>query len=318
MIDDAQSARQFQPARPNKKLTPVDAKDCPAQIVITVSPDKRPGRYRAYVEAEQEPLCVSRQPFLDGARKLLAKGHHPLAMLVMRWAGATDWALRGPLAAAAKLTVDEHNGTYAKWKPLSRSAVPPKIAKTANQVPKAGPPTKLGLGEIAEKGRRGSSRQDGQLSTALMQPQPNSHFASNGGTIMKSTLVQEVSAEYLRSGQPRLVCRVEPQGGGCFEINPYIRQGEYGWEEVIREGYDPDLSPLGCPVYWRVVNRGDEQFYCSTFVATRDQVIKIWGPTGLAHCDPYTGLAFARIETKSRKRDCHDGTEKAVSTESMA
>ena len=57
-------------------------------IVITVTPDKRPGRYRVYVESEQELLCVSRQPFLDGARKLLARGHDRRTMLVMRWAGA--------------------------------------------------------------------------------------------------------------------------------------------------------------------------------------------------------------------------------------
>jgi hypothetical protein len=103
-------------------------------LVITVAPDKRPGRYRAYVGTEQEPLCVSRQPFLDGARKLLARGHDRRTILVMRWAGAKECALRGPLEAAAKLTVDEHNGTFAKWKPLSRSAVRPRIAKSADQV----------------------------------------------------------------------------------------------------------------------------------------------------------------------------------------
>ena len=27
-------------------------------------------------------------------------------------------------------------------------------------------------------------------------------------------------------------------------------------EAIISEGYDPDHSPLGCPVYWRIVNRG--------------------------------------------------------------
>jgi len=133
MIDDTQSAEQFLPARPDKKPAPVDATDCPAQIAITVNPDKH-GRYRAYVEAEQEPLCVSRQPFLDGARKLLGRGHDRRTILVMRWAGAKEWALRGPLEAAAKLTVDEHNGTFAKWKPLSRSAVRPRIAKSADQV----------------------------------------------------------------------------------------------------------------------------------------------------------------------------------------
>jgi hypothetical protein len=154
MSDDAQGAKKFLPARSDNKPAPVDATDCPTQIVITVTPDKRHGRYRAYVEAEQEPLCVSRQPFLDGARKLLARGHDRRTVLVMRWAGAKEWALRGPLGAAAKLTVDEHNGTFAKWKPLSRSAVPPKIAKSADQVPEIRPAEKTAPGSTAEKGRR--------------------------------------------------------------------------------------------------------------------------------------------------------------------
>jgi hypothetical protein len=103
-------------------------------IVITVTPDKRPGRYRAHVGAEQEPLWVSRQPFVDGARKLIARGHDPQTILVMRWAGTKDWALRGPIGVAAKLTVDDHNGAFAQWKPYSRSAVPPRNTKPANQV----------------------------------------------------------------------------------------------------------------------------------------------------------------------------------------
>jgi hypothetical protein len=126
----------------------------PNRIVITVTPDTTPGRYRSYVEAEQEPLCVSRQPFLDGARKLLARGHDPQTMLIMRWAGAKDWALRGPLGVAAKLTVDEHNGTFAEWKPYSRSAVPPKIAKSVNRVPEGRAAEKAILESTAEKGRR--------------------------------------------------------------------------------------------------------------------------------------------------------------------
>jgi hypothetical protein len=116
-----------------------------SQIVITVTPDTSPGRYRAYVEAEREPLCVSRQSFLDGARKLLARGHDPRTMLVMRWVGAEDWALRGSLGLAAKLTVDEHNGVFAEWKPYSRSAVPPGNANSARKVPKAAPLKKRSL-----------------------------------------------------------------------------------------------------------------------------------------------------------------------------
>jgi hypothetical protein len=78
-------------------------------------------------------------------------------MLIMCWAGAKDWALRGPLGVAAKLTVDEHNGTFAKWKPYSRSAVPPKIAKSVDRVPERGAPLK-------KRSLRAPPRKDGELS----------------------------------------------------------------------------------------------------------------------------------------------------------
>jgi hypothetical protein len=149
------------------------------RIVITVTPDTRPGRYRSYVGAEQEPLSVSRQPFLDGARKLLARGHDPQTMLMMRWAGAKDWALRGPLGVAAKLTVDEHNRTFAKWKPYSRSAVPADIAKAAD---KATP------NSTAEKGRRTEARVE-QGGTA-------------GRSRRRSVRVAEMRAKELRPDQP--------------------------------------------------------------------------------------------------------------------
>jgi hypothetical protein len=110
---------------------------------------------------------------------------------------------------------------------------------------------------------------------------------------MTSTPTQNVSAECLRSAQPRLICRV----GTEDDRRCYISEDARVWDEIISEGYDPDHSPLGVPVYWRVVNRGEEQFYCSTFAATRDQITKIWGTSGLAHCDPVTGMAFARVET---------------------
>jgi hypothetical protein len=119
--------------------------------------------------------------------------------------------------------------------------------------------------------------------------------------MMKPKPSREVSAEYLRSAQPRLICRVDARPKqGEFKLTEYIREVDGGWEEVIDEGYDPDHSPLGCPVYWRIVNRGDERFYCSTFLATRAQVIKGWGRKGLAYCNPVTGMAVARIETNLR------------------
>jgi hypothetical protein len=100
---------------------------------------------------QQELLCVSRQPFLDSARKLLGFGHERRTLLVMQWTGSKGWALRAPLGVAAKLTVDEHNGTFAKWKPLSRSAVRPRIAKSADQVLGVRPAEKSPPGSTAEK-----------------------------------------------------------------------------------------------------------------------------------------------------------------------
>jgi hypothetical protein len=120
-------------------------------IVITVTPDQRSGRYRAHIGAEPTPLCISRQPFLDCARKLIMRGHDPRTILVMRWAGAMDWTLRGPFGVAAKLTVDEHNGTFASWKPYSRSAVPPGSANSAKTVPNGRAAEKLILESTAEK-----------------------------------------------------------------------------------------------------------------------------------------------------------------------
>ncbi len=77
----------------------------------------------------------------------------------------------------------------------------------------------------------------------------------------------------------------------------FIRRVECDSDEVLDEGYDPKYSPLGCPVYWRIVRRDGETLYCSTFCATRDRVISAWGVNGLAHCDPITGMAIAQVET---------------------
>jgi hypothetical protein len=121
-------------------------------------------------------------------------------------------------------------------------------------------------------------------------------------SLSKKERDRKASAENLRSAQPRLICRAETKDGRLFEMTPYISEVECGWDEVIREGYDPDHSPLGCPVYWRVVKRGDEHLYCSTFLAMRDAVIKAWGTKALTYCDPVTGMAFARIETLLDRR----------------
>jgi hypothetical protein len=122
---------------------------------------------------------------------------------------------------------------------------------------------------------------------------------------MTSKPNKKVSAKYLRAAQTRLILRVkgergrsvDSEGNRRFRLTSHISKVELGWDEVIREGYDPYHSPLGRPVYYRVVNRGDEQLYCSTFLAERDEIIKMWGIEALAYCDPVTGTAVARVET---------------------
>jgi hypothetical protein len=97
---------------------------------------------------------------------------------------------------------------------------------------------------------------------------------------MAPKLVQKASSEYLRLAQAHLICRIDPGGDLGVRCTPYIREIDRGTDEVLDEGYDPHHSPLGSPVFWRVINRGDEQFYCNTFLATRTQVIKAWGTQG--------------------------------------
>jgi hypothetical protein len=117
---------------------------------------------------------------------------------------------------------------------------------------------------------------------------------------MKRKLIPEASANYLRSARPRLILRAVERGLLLYNLMPCIRLAEPTQDEIISEGYDPVHSPLGCPVYFRVVNRGNSQIYCSTYLATRTQVIHGWGPEGVAYCDAITGMALARIETLLR------------------
>ena len=112
-------------------------------------------------------------------------------------------------------------------------------------------------------------------------------------------MTSEKRAKYLRSAQARLICRVEGEGGrpvdedGRTKLTPYVRKADRGPDEVISE----DNSPLGCPVYWRIISRGDEQLYCSTFLAKREFIVRVWGKKAIAFCDPVTGMAAAQIET---------------------
>jgi len=120
--------------------------------------------------------------------------------------------------------------------------------------------------------------------------------ANEKGVKMEPKKMSQALAEILRTAQPRLICRVDPEDDQRFRLTPFISDVERGWDEIIDEGFDPDHSPLG-PVYWRIIKRGDERFYCSTYLATRDEIVRGWGTRGLAYRNPVIGMAVAQIET---------------------
>ena len=70
---------------------------------------------------------------------------------------------------------------------------------------------------------------------------------------MAPKLVQKASSEYLRLAQAHLICRVDPAGDLGVKCAPYIREIDFGTDEVLDEGYDPHHSPLGSPVYSNVI-----------------------------------------------------------------
>jgi hypothetical protein len=139
-------------------------------LVIIVRPhiksngERHSNLFDARLEGESETLCESNQPFLDSARILVNRGHDPGTILVMRHASSDVVALRGALGTAAKLTVDEHNGTvFAKWKPFSRSAGSARIANPPAELPEAGLTT--------ARRERGRPREGGKQAAAAQTRQ---------------------------------------------------------------------------------------------------------------------------------------------------
>ena len=95
---------------------------------ITVAPiPTRPGYYTARCDGRL--LCRSRQPFLDGARELLAAGQSATAVIAMKHAGSRVEALRSTVGAAAQLTVEtdeQGRPTFRQWRGRrTRGAAPP-------------------------------------------------------------------------------------------------------------------------------------------------------------------------------------------------
>ncbi len=77
----------------------------PGRYVIVVAPALR-GKFEARGTGGRR-LCLSSQPFLDGARVLIEQGHPADTQLVMRHPGSPGAALSAPLAIASQLDTAE-------------------------------------------------------------------------------------------------------------------------------------------------------------------------------------------------------------------
>jgi hypothetical protein len=98
-------------------------------IVLSPAPSGS-GRFEARLHGYDRVLCVSRTPFFDAARELVADGYDPNTDLVLRRAGSDNDSLKAKLGTAASLTVEEteYGPKLRRWKPFSTLAVKPRIA----------------------------------------------------------------------------------------------------------------------------------------------------------------------------------------------
>jgi hypothetical protein len=115
------------------------AAERPALIIVVSPVPGSPGHFRAQLEGTDEVLVASsRQPFVDSARALVAKGFDPNATLIMRHSGSDVVALKARLAVAAKRDVEEGpNGprfVSHRTGPKTRVAASP-VAKKQERAP---------------------------------------------------------------------------------------------------------------------------------------------------------------------------------------
>lgn len=104
---------------------------------VIIAPRRgRPGKAEARLQDQAEILLVSRQPLLDCARILLAIGCSPDSTIATRRPRSGEDDMRAVLSAAAKLTVDETNGTvFSNWKPWITSVARRSRLASRNRCP---------------------------------------------------------------------------------------------------------------------------------------------------------------------------------------
>jgi hypothetical protein len=92
------------------------------KLIVLVAPaDGNTGWYQARLDGDDRVLCVSRTPFFDAARTLVAAGYSPDTILILRHVGSDTDSLRARLGTAASLTVEEtgYGPQIRRGKPFS-------------------------------------------------------------------------------------------------------------------------------------------------------------------------------------------------------
>jgi hypothetical protein len=96
---------------------------CTALCLIVDSTSEAPGRFTATLAGGGVIVRGSRQPLVDGARELLARGLDPATLLTMRHQGkAYDSFKPAPIGEWAKWTYQEGEKrtlTRARWRPFA-------------------------------------------------------------------------------------------------------------------------------------------------------------------------------------------------------
>ena len=119
------------------------------RIIVTFAPiTSRPGYYTARVGGRL--LCRSRQPFLDGARRLLASGYPADTVIAMKRVGSVIEALHSTVGRAAALTVSEEENRpprFKRWKPRYMGEGSPPVAYLRNSEPRDPTPNLTSVSE---------------------------------------------------------------------------------------------------------------------------------------------------------------------------
>jgi len=111
-------------------------------LILVLSPaTSGNGNFEARLDGADYVLCVSRTPFFDAARELVADGYNPDTDLILRHGDSGMDCLRAKIGAVASLTVEEtdYGPKLRRWKPFSTLAVKPGIVADHGPLPPGGP-----------------------------------------------------------------------------------------------------------------------------------------------------------------------------------